>query len=98
MRDLERQVDFSGAQAPVHLGMVAQRRPLDEVAGAGKVEHVVAAQAVLSVAIEHGKAEVLDVHVDAVAQHQHEQDAAQQRPARAGSDRGSVPATRVGCS
>ena len=40
---IERQVDLSSAQAPVHVGIVAQRRPLDEVTGTGKVECVVAA-------------------------------------------------------
>ena len=83
-RDLDRQAELAAAHAPVQVGVVGDRRLLDEVARAGDIERVVAAGRGL-VAVEHGEGQVLDVHVDAVAHDEHQDDAAEQR--QRGADR-----------
>jgi hypothetical protein len=56
-RDLDGQRQLAAAHAPVQVGIVGDRRALDEVARARQVQRVVLAQPGL-VAVEHGVAQV----------------------------------------
>src|SRR5690606_13345231 len=71
-RDLQRQADVAVAQAPLQLGVIAQRRLLQEVARAGEVALVLLAGGGL-VAVEHGEGQVLDVQADAVTDDEQQQ-------------------------
>jgi hypothetical protein len=63
---------------------------LDEIARAREVRDIVTAQRAL-IAVEHGKGEILDIHADAVAHHEHQQQAAEQRQRQPDADRDAVP-------
>ena len=75
-RYLDGEADITGAHALVQLGVVADRGMLVEVVGAGQAVGVIAAQGG-PIVVEPGKGDVFHVHVDAVAEHEHEDDAAQ---------------------
>jgi hypothetical protein len=86
-RDLDGEADLTGAHAPVEVGIVADWRLLGEVARAGEVQRIVLADRCL-ILIEHREGQVLDIHVDAVADDEHQDHAADQ--GERGADR--VPA------
>ena len=81
-RDLHGQADVAIAQAPFQLGVVAQRRLLQEVARAGEVAVILLAGGGL-VAVEHGEGQVLDIQADAVADDEQQQHRTQQGHAAA---------------
>ena len=83
-RNLDGQREFPAAHALIEIGIVDDGRLLDEVARARQVQRVVAAELGL-IAIEHGERETLDIHVDAVTDDEHHQDAPEQR--QCGTDR-----------
>ncbi|MCY1245399.1 hypothetical protein D9M72_585490 [compost metagenome] len=81
-RDLDCQAQFAVAHAPVEIGIVGDRILLDEVARTGDFENVVAARRRL-VAVKHCEGQILDVHVDAVADDEHQDDRADRGKRRA---------------
>jgi hypothetical protein len=76
--DFDGQRQFAAAHAPVEILVVDDRRVLGEVARAGQVQRVALAERGL-VAIEHRIAQVLDVHGDAEADHEHQEQRTAQR-------------------
>ncbi|CAO3437987.1 hypothetical protein [Azospirillum argentinense] len=81
-RDFQRQGKVARPHAPVEILVVDDRRPFDEVAGAREGERVVAAHRRL-VPVQDREGQVLDVHVDAIAHDDHQQEAADQGERRA---------------
>jgi hypothetical protein len=75
--DLDGQAQLAAAHASVEVGFALQGGFFQKVGRAREVEHVVAADGGL-VAVEHGKAQVLHVHADAVAHDDHQQGRAHQ--------------------
>jgi len=76
--DFDGQRQFAVAHASIKVLVVDDRRVLGEVARSGQVQRVVLAKRGL-VAIEHRIAQVLDVHGDAEADHEHQQQRTAQR-------------------
>ena len=76
-RDLDGQRQLARSHAPVQLGVFDQRWALYKIARTRQVERIGAAGGRL-VAVQHGKAQALHIHADAVAHHKHQQQRAQQ--------------------
>ncbi len=76
--DLDRQIEVAFAHPPVEIGIIGNRRALDEVPGAGEIEGIVAAEGGL-VTVQYRKAEIFHIKADAIAHHEHQDDAAYQR-------------------
>ncbi len=83
-RQLDGEADLAGAHATVEVGIIRDRRFLGEVARPRDLEAVIAADRAV-VAVEHGEGQVLDIHADAVAEHEQQQHAAENR--ERGADR-----------
>ena len=81
-RNFQGKGDLAVAHAPVQVRIVGKRLLLDEIAGARYVQDIVAADGRV-VAIEDGEGQVLDIHVDAVTDHEHQDDAAEDGKRRA---------------
>ncbi len=81
-RDLQCEAEFAIAHASIEVVVIDDRRLLREIAGSGDLECVVAADRGV-VPVEHGKGQVLDIHVDAEAHDEHQNDAAENGERRA---------------
>ena len=77
-RNLQCQTQFAAAHAAVQFVVIGDGRLGDEVARAAEVERIVVAEHGL-VAVEHGEAQVFDIHADAVAERDHQKQRAEQR-------------------
>ena len=75
-RDLDGEAQFAVTHAPVEIVVILDRRPFGEIAGARDLLDIVTAHRRV-VAVQNGEGQVLDIHVDAVADDEHQDDAAE---------------------
>src|SRR6516165_7452861 len=77
-RDLDRGFDVSAAQPLVEIGIVGDRRLLDEITRAPELAEIGATVGSL-IPIEYGERQAVDIRRDAEPENQHEERGAEQR-------------------
>jgi hypothetical protein len=81
-RNLDGKLECAVAHAPVDIRIVLERWAFGKIAGAGNVGHIVPAGHRV-VPVQHGEGDGVHVHVDAIANDEHQDDAADQGKGRA---------------